>query len=101
MGLLVSRQSSRFVSLLSSFGTFLKTAIIATIADCYFSCVLRSRTKSKLHRRAVRLALFPKPLTNFERRKSNHQLGRISRKYRLLPCKVEKIRIDASNELPG
>ena len=93
MGLSVSWVTSRFVRLLQSFGIPLKIAIMATIAGCHFHVLCEAERKSKLLRRAVRLAIFPKHLADFEERKSNKQLGRISRKYRLLPYKVEKIRL--------
>ena len=96
MGLLVSWATSKLVSLLQSFEVLLKTAIMATIADCTFHVFCGAERKSKLLRRAVKLALLRNIQQTFERRKSNKQLGRISRKCRLLPCKVEKIRIDAA-----
>jgi hypothetical protein len=49
MGLLVSLEFSRFMSMLSKFGVSLKTAIMSTIADRHSHVFCGATRKSKLH----------------------------------------------------
>ena len=84
------------MSLLSSFETFLKTAIMATIPELHFRELLRSWSKSKLLWRAVKLALFPKPSTALKNENPNNSSLEITVTPSVDLQRFEKIRIDAA-----
>ena len=94
--LLVSRRASRLASLLSSFETFLKTAIMTTIADRHFHVLCEVERKSKLHWRAVRLALFRNSYRLLRIRKTTSSSVEFPLNTVCCLAKAEKIRIDAA-----